>query len=95
LSIGHASPEAAQGGAIALVEDGDRIEIDIPARRIHLAISDEELAKRRTQMEARGAQAWQPASRKRAVSRALQAYAAMTTSAAQGAVRDLSQLWGR
>ncbi|MFM5916194.1 MAG: dihydroxy-acid dehydratase [Novosphingobium sp.] len=90
LSIGHVSPEAAEGGAIALVEPGDRIEIDIPARTIHLAVSDEELAHRRAAQEAKG---WQPAEpRPRQVSTALKAYAAMTTSAARGAVRDLSQL---
>ncbi|HET8869916.1 MAG TPA: dihydroxy-acid dehydratase [Aquabacterium sp.] len=92
LSIGHASPEAACGGAIALVEDGDAIEIDIPNRRIHLAISDEELAKRRAAMEAKGAKAWKPANRERQVSAALQAYALLTTSADTGAVRDLSQI---
>ncbi len=90
LSIGHASPEAAEGGEIGLVEPGDRIEIDIPARTIHLAVSDDELARRRAAQDAKG---WKPAKeRPRKVSVALQAYAAMTTSAARGAVRDLSQL---
>jgi dihydroxy-acid dehydratase len=92
LSIGHASPEAAQGGAIGLVEDGDSIEIDIPNRRIHLAISDEALAARRAAMDAKGAQAWKPVKRERYVSAALQAYALLTTSADTGAVRDLSQI---
>jgi dihydroxy-acid dehydratase len=93
LSIGHASPEAAEGGTIGLVEDGDIIEIDIPGRTINLAVSDEELATRRAAMEARGDAAWQPVKpRKRQVSVALQAYAAMTTSAARGAVRDVTQL---
>ena len=92
LSIGHASPEAACGGAIGLVEDGDRIEIDIPNRAIHLAVSDEELARRRAAMEAKGAAAWKPANRQRVVSAALQAYAALTTSADTGAVRDVSQV---
>ena len=92
LSIGHASPEAAQGGAIALVEDGDTIEIDIPNRRIHLAISDADMAARRAAMEAKGAAAWKPANRERLVSAALQAYALMTTSADTGAVRDITQL---
>ncbi|MBN9420921.1 MAG: dihydroxy-acid dehydratase [Candidatus Accumulibacter sp. 66-26] len=92
LSIGHASPEAAEGGAIGLVEEGDTIEIDIPNRRIHLAVSDADLATRRAAMDAKGAQAWQPAARQRVVSKALQAYALMTTSAATGAVRDLGQL---
>jgi dihydroxy-acid dehydratase len=93
LSIGHVSPEAAEGGAIGLVEEGDRIEIDIPNRTIHLAVSDEELARRR---EAKGPPEWKPAkSRPRKVSAALQAYAAMTTSAARGAVRDVSQIQGR
>ena len=93
LSIGHASPEAACGGAIALIEEGDVIEIDIPARRIHLAISDEALASRRAAMEGMGAKAWKPVSRERVVSAALQAYAALTTSADTGAVRDVSQLF--
>ena len=93
LSIGHASPEAACGGAIALIEEGDVIEIDIPARRIHLAISEEALASRRAAMEAKGAKAWKPASRERVVSAALQAYAALTTSADTGAVRDVNQLF--
>jgi dihydroxy-acid dehydratase len=94
LSIGHVSPEAAEGGLIALVEEGDRIEIDIPARRIHLAVDDAELARRRAGMEARGEQAFTPVGRERPVSQALQAYAAFTTSAARGAVRDLSQTRG-
>ena len=92
LSIGHVSPEAANGGAIALIEEGDRIEIDIPRRRIHLAVSPEELARRRTAMQARGAAAWQPQNRQRLVSTALQAYAMFATSADRGAVRDLSQV---
>ena len=92
LSIGHVSPEAAMGGAIALVEEGDSIDIDIPNRRIHLAVSDEELARRRIAMDARGGQAWKPANRQRLVSAALQAYAALTTSADTGAVRDVTQV---
>ncbi len=92
LVIGHASPEAAEGGNIALVQDGDTIEIDIPNRRIHLAISDEELAARRAEMQSRGAKAWKPAKRERVVSQALKAYAALATSADRGAVRDVSQL---
>ncbi|MDC7787562.1 dihydroxy-acid dehydratase [Rhodoplanes sp. TEM] len=92
LSIGHVSPEAAEGGAIGLVEDGDAIEIDIPNRKIHLAVSDEELARRRAAMEAKGDKAWQPATRDRKVSAALQAYAAFTTSASRGAVRDVKQV---
>jgi dihydroxy-acid dehydratase len=91
LSIGHASPEAAEGGAIALVEEGDSIEIDIPARRIALCVSDDELSARRARMELKGSDAYKPA-RERHVSQALQAYALMTTSAARGAVRDVSQL---
>jgi dihydroxy-acid dehydratase len=87
LSIGHVSPEAAEGGAIGLIEDGDRIEIDIPARSIRLAVADEELARRRAAMVALGARAWKPKDRKRQVSAALKAYAAMTTSASRGAVR--------
>ncbi|HSI37618.1 MAG TPA: dihydroxy-acid dehydratase [Methylotenera sp.] len=92
LSIGHASPEAAEGGAIGLVEEGDKIEIDIPNRTIHLAISDEEMSHRRAKMEAKGKDAWKPENRVRAVSPALRAYAAMSTSAARGAVRDVSQI---
>ncbi|MFZ1326761.1 MAG: dihydroxy-acid dehydratase, partial [Candidatus Contendobacter sp.] len=92
LSIGHVSPEAAEGGVIALVEDGDHIEIDIPNRRIHLAVSDATLQQRRATMQQRGAQAWKPAQRRRPVSPALRAYAAMTTSASRGAVRDVGQI---
>ncbi len=92
LSIGHCSPEAAEGGNIGLVEEGDIIEIDIPNRSIRVVISDEELASRRAAMEEKGDMAWKPLNRDRYVSQALQAYAALTTSAAQGAVRDLSQL---
>jgi dihydroxy-acid dehydratase len=92
LSIGHVSPEAAEGGAIALVEEGDLIEIDIPGRGIRVVLDDAVLAERRAAMEARGEQAWKPANRDRVVSQALQAYAALTTSAARGAVRDVSQL---
>ncbi len=92
LSIGHASPEAAEGGAIGLVEEGDAIEIDIPNRTINVAITDDELNARRTAMEAKGATAWKPeAPRKRKVTAALKAYAAMTTSASKGAVRDVSK----
>ena len=92
LVIGHASPEAAEGGAIGLVEEGDMIDIDIPERTINLRVTVEELAHRRAAMEARGQDAWQPVGRERYVSQALQAYAALTTSADRGAVRDLSQL---
>ncbi len=92
LSIGHASPEAAEGGAIGLVEEGDRIEIDIPKRSIRLAIPDEELASRRTAMVAKGEAAWKPQGRERQVSAALRAYAALATSASRGAVRDVSQI---
>ena len=89
LSIGHVSPEAAEGGAIGLIEDGDRIEIDIPNRSIALKVPEAELASRRAAMEARGSEAWKPGKRERKVSSALRAYAAFTTSAARGAVRDL------
>ncbi len=92
LSIGHASPEAAEGGAIGLVEEGDIIEIDIPNRTIHLAVSDEVLSHRRLKMEEKGRDAWKPANRERSVSPALRAYAAMTTSAARGAIRDVSKI---
>ena len=93
LSIGHASPEAAAGGAIALVEQGDIIEIDIPQRSINVALGDEELAARRAAMEASGDSAWRPAApRPRKVTAALKVYAKMVTSADKGAVRDLSLL---
>ena len=92
LSIGHVSPEAAEGGAIGLVEEGDTIEIDIPNRTIHLAITDAEMSHRHTKMEAKGKAAWKPVNRERHVSPALRAYAAMSTSAARGAVRDVSQI---
>ncbi|MHB1758184.1 MAG: dihydroxy-acid dehydratase [Leptospirillum sp.] len=92
LVIGHASPEAAEGGAIGLVEEGDMIDIDIPNRSISLRVTDQVLAARRAAMEAKGAGAWLPVNRDRPVSQALKAYAAMTTSADRGAVRDLSQL---
>jgi dihydroxy-acid dehydratase len=91
LSIGHVSPEAAEGGLIGLVQDGDRIEIDIPNRTIQLAVAGEVLAERRAAMEAKGDQAWKPVQRDRKVSTALRAYAAFTTSAARGAVRDVDQ----
>ncbi|MDT0497320.1 dihydroxy-acid dehydratase [Algiphilus sp. W345] len=88
LSIGHVSPEAAEGGAIGLIRDGDRIEIDIPGRSIRAKLSDEELARRRTEQDARG---WKPAApRPRKLSTALKAYAKLATSADKGAVRDLS-----
>ncbi|MCX5477605.1 dihydroxy-acid dehydratase [Kaistia geumhonensis] len=93
LSIGHVAPEAASGGAIALVEPGDMIEIDIPNRSMRIVISDEELARRRAAMDAKGKAGWKPAApRKRAVSTALRAYAAMATSADRGAVRDVTQI---
>jgi dihydroxy-acid dehydratase len=92
LSIGHASPEAEEGGAIGLVEEGDTIEIDIPHRTIHLVVSDAELASRRAAMEAKGKDAWKPVKRERFVSEALRAYAAMTTSASKGAIRDVTQV---
>jgi dihydroxy-acid dehydratase len=95
LSIGHMSPEAAEGGAIGLIEEGDVIAIDIPNRRIDVVLDDAVLDARRAAMEARGAEAWQPVGRDRVVSAALQAYAALTTSAANGAVRDVKQVQRR
>lgn len=93
LSVGHASPEAAAGGNIALVRDGDSIQIDIPNRRIHLDLSAAELAKRRDEMEAKGKAAWKPAQpRQRRVTAALKAYALLATSADRGAVRNLEML---
>ena len=87
LSIGHVSPEAASGGEIALVRDGDVITIDIPSRRIDVALSDEQLAERRREEEARGRKAYTPPFRQRTVSKSLKAYAAMVSSADKGAVR--------
>jgi dihydroxy-acid dehydratase len=92
LSIGHISPEAAEGGSLALVEEGDTIEIDIPNRVLRVALTGEALGARRAAMEAKGSAAYKPAPRQRKVSKALQAYAAMTTSAARGAVRDVTQI---
>ena len=95
LSIGHVSPEAAAGGAIGLLEQGDRIRIDIPARTINVLVSDATLAERRAAMEARGINAWKPAKqRPRSVSYALKAYAMLATSADRGAVRDRAKLDG-
>ncbi len=91
LSIGHVSPEAAEGGTIGLVEEGDTIRIDIPSRHIELCVDDLEIEHRRAAMEERGTAGWVP-NRKRSVSTALRAYGMMTTSAARGAVRDLDQL---
>ena len=92
LSIGHMSPEAAEGGAVALIEEGDIIEIDITERRLDVKLSVEQLQERRKRMEALHEDAYRPLKRKRYVSQALQAYAALTTSAAQGAIRDVSQV---
>ena len=92
LCLGHMSPEAAEGGNVGLVEEGDIIIIDIPNRALNVDVSDEVLAARRVAMEARGDKAWQPVTRDRKVSQALQAYAALTTSASRGAVRDVTQL---
>ncbi len=92
LSIGHVSPEAASGGAIALVEEGDAIAIDIPNRSIAIGVSDAVLAERRAAMEAKGKLAWKPVDRVRSVSPALKAYAMLASSADKGAVRDLSKL---
>ena len=91
LSIGHVSPEAAEGGAIALVEDGDTIDINIPDRAINLKVSDDVLKERRDAMNKKE-NPWQPKPRHRKVTEALKAYAMMTTSASNGAVRDISQL---
>ena len=91
LSVGHVSPEAAEGGNIGLLRNGDMIEIDVPNRVLRVDLSDDDLAKRRAEMDAKGEGAWKP-KRERFVSRALQAYAALTTSAAHGAFRDPSVL---
>lgn len=92
LSVGHVSPEAASGGLIALVEDGDVIEFDIPARRVHLDVPDAELDRRRAAMIARGDKAWQPATRERDVSTALRVYGLMASSADKGGARDTGRL---
>ncbi len=93
LSIGHVSPEAAEGGLIGLVEEGDMIEIDIPNRSINAVLSDDEIVKRRAAMDAKGADGWKPAEpRERKISPALRAYAAMVTNASKGAVRDVTQI---
>ncbi len=94
LSICHISPEAAEGGAIALIENGDIIDIDIPGRSINLRLDQAELATRRKAMEERGQAAWKPLERQREVSQALKVYAAMATSAARGAVRDVTRVRG-
>jgi len=91
LSIGHVSPEAAAGGAIALIEDGDNIDIDIPARTINVAITDTELAMRRKKEEAKGVGAFRPTDRQRTISTALKAYALFAASADKGAVRLLPE----
>ncbi len=91
LSIGHVSPEAASGGTIGLIENGDQIEIDIPTRRIQLMVEEQELAQRREKADVRG---WKPLDRQRSVSLALKAYANLATSADKGAVRDKSKLEG-
>jgi dihydroxy-acid dehydratase len=91
LSIGHVSPEAAAGGAIALIEEGDTIDIDIPARSIHLRVTDAELATRRQREEAKGSMAFRPADRQRTISTALKAYALFAASADKGAVRLLPE----
>jgi dihydroxy-acid dehydratase len=90
LSIGHVSPEAAAGGVIALVQDGDRISIDIPARSLVLQVDAAELSERRARLLAAGG--YRPADRERPVSPALRAYAAMATSADRGAVRDVARI---
>jgi dihydroxy-acid dehydratase len=95
LSIGHVSPEAAEGGLIALVQEGDRIEIDIPERSLRLAVDDHELGRRREAQQARGERAYFPEARQRQVSTYLRAYAALAMSASHGAVRDVSKLGPR
>ena len=94
LSIGHVSPEAANGGNIGLLQENDIIKIDIPNRTIEMAVSDEELAQRRKAMEAKGKDAWQPVNRDREVSFALKAFGKLASSADKGGVRDRSKLEG-
>jgi dihydroxy-acid dehydratase len=90
LSVGHISPEAASGGNIGLVEEGDIVVIDIPERVIKVEVSDEEFARRRAEMESKGKDAWKPIGRDRPITPALRAYAAMVKSADTGAVRDVT-----
>jgi dihydroxy-acid dehydratase len=92
LSIGHISPEAGEGGLLALVQNGDRIEIDIPGRRLHLAVSDEEIERRKSEERARGERAYTPRDRDRPISGALRAFGLLATSASKGGVRDVSQV---
>ncbi|MBP3750894.1 MAG: dihydroxy-acid dehydratase [Prevotella sp.] len=94
LCIGHVSPEAANGGNIGLLKDGDIIKIDIPNRAIEMSVDDQELQKRRAEMEAKGKAAWQPANRDRKVSFALKAYSVLASSADKGGVRDRSKFEG-
>jgi dihydroxy-acid dehydratase len=94
LSVGHVSPEAAEGGAIGLLENGDVIEFDIPNRTVSLMVDEAELQRRRDAMNAKGADAWKPLTRDRKVSKALQAYGLLATSASRGAVRDVDQIIG-
>jgi len=91
LSIGHVSPEAAAGGNIGLIQNGDTIEIDIPERKINLLVSDEELSKRRSAEMAKGKNAFKPTGRDRKISKALETYALLATSADKGAVRKLPE----
>jgi len=92
LSVGHVSPEAAEGGAIGLLENGDIIEFDIPGRQVNLMVDEAEMKRRRDAMNAKGDDAWKPLTRDRHVSQALQAYGALATSASRGAVRDVTQI---
>ena len=92
LSIGHVSPEASEQGLIALIENDDLIQIDIPKRKIHLAVNSKDLELRKQKMLSKGEEAWNPIKRKRRVSSALQLYASVASSADKGAVRDLSLL---
>lgn len=92
LSVGHVSPEAASGGVIALVQDGDVIEFDLPARSVHLDVSEVELDRRRAEMNARGERAWRPATRQREVSTSLRVYGLMAASADKGGARDIERL---
>ena len=91
LAVGHVSPEAAEGGAIGLIEEGDIVEFDIPSRKVNLMIDAAEMQRRRDAMMSKGADAWKP-KRNRVVSQALKAYGLMATSASRGAVRDISQI---
>jgi dihydroxy-acid dehydratase len=94
LSVGHVSPEAAEGGAIGLIEEGDMVSFDIPSRKVEVLVEPAELERRRAAMDAKGPDGWKP-NRNRVVTQALEAYGLLATSASRGAVRDITQITGK